>query len=222
MARTRKPKSPLPAQAQGKPGLDSKMKPRPKFEAAQYRGAGKLRNQVALITGGDSGIGRSVAVHLAREGTDVAIVYPKAEQSDAEETQRAVTKDGREALLLPDNVTNRKFCDGAVKKSVETFNRLDILVNNAAHQETRKGLENPSGRARSHFHDRRAGLLRVQLLDYVPLGQLGHFHAALRGVVVKDHRAETDGGADGERKERPCMTTNFFNCEPPDEVRNSG
>jgi NAD(P)-dependent dehydrogenase (short-subunit alcohol dehydrogenase family) len=141
MPRSRKPKSPLPSQTQKKPGLDSKMTPQPRFEAPEYRGSGKLRDKVALITGGDSGIGRSVAVLFAREGADVVIVYLKAEQSDALATRRAVEKEGRETLLLPGDVTDRKFCDTAVSQTVKTFGRIDILVNNAAYQETRKGLE---------------------------------------------------------------------------------
>jgi NAD(P)-dependent dehydrogenase (short-subunit alcohol dehydrogenase family) len=141
MAKSRKPKSPMPAQKQPKPGLDSKMTPKPQFEAPLYRGSEKLQDKVALITGGDSGIGRSVAVLFAREGANIAIVYLKAEQSDAEETRQAVEKEGRQALLLPGDVTKRKFCDDAVKRTVQQFGRLDILVNNAAYQETRRGLE---------------------------------------------------------------------------------
>ena len=89
------PKSPLPAQSQAKPGLDSEMDPKPRYLAPRYRGAGKLRGKVALLTGGDSGIGRSVAVLYAREGADVAIVYLTPEQTDAEETKRAVEAEGR-------------------------------------------------------------------------------------------------------------------------------
>lgn len=135
------PKSPLPPQSQPKPGLDSAMTPRPQFEAPNYRGSGKLQDKVALITGGDSGIGRSVAVLYAREGANVAIVYLKAEQSDAEDTKRAVEKEGRRALLLPGDVTQRTFCDEAVARTVEEFGKLDILVNNAAYQETKKSLD---------------------------------------------------------------------------------
>lgn len=138
--RQQEPQSPLPPQTQEKPGLDSKMDPRPRFRAPLYRGSGKLLDKVALITGGDSGIGRSVAVLFAREGADVAIVYLPAEQSDAEVVREAVRTEGRKALLIPGDVTDRKFCDQAIDETVNKFGKLDILVNNAAYQETRKSL----------------------------------------------------------------------------------
>ena len=145
MASTQKePTSPFAPQSQEKPGLDSAMTPRPRYEAPLYQGSGKLKNKVALITGGDSGIGRAVAVLYAREGADVAIVYLAAEQSDAEQTQAAVEKEGRKALLLPGNVTDRQFCDRAVQETVDRFGKLDILVNNAAYQETRERLQDIS------------------------------------------------------------------------------
>jgi NAD(P)-dependent dehydrogenase (short-subunit alcohol dehydrogenase family) len=134
MKRQHEPKGPMPAQEQPKPGIESKMTPRPRFEAPLYRGSDKLQNRVALITGGDSGIGRAVAVLFAREGADVAIVYLAVEQSDAEETRAAVEKEGRQCLLLPGDVTRPAFCQEAVERTVAEFNGLDILVNNAAYQ----------------------------------------------------------------------------------------
>jgi NAD(P)-dependent dehydrogenase (short-subunit alcohol dehydrogenase family) len=134
------PKSPLPPQTQPKPGLDSEMSPRPRYDAPLYKGAGKLKDKVALITGGDSGIGRSVAVLYAREGAEVAIVYLPAEQSDAEETRKAVEKEGRRALLVPGDVTERAFCELAIERTIKEFGRLDILVNNAAYQQTQENF----------------------------------------------------------------------------------
>lgn len=142
--RQQEPGSPLPPQSQPKPGLDSEMTPRPRFKAPLYRGSGKLQGKVALITGGDSGIGRSVAVLYAREGADIAIVYLPPEQSDAVATQQAILNEGQQALLLPGDVTDRKFCDEAVAETVRHYGHLDILVNNAAYQETRERLEDIS------------------------------------------------------------------------------
>ncbi|SFJ00752.1 SDR family oxidoreductase [Planctomicrobium piriforme] len=139
--RQKEPKSPLPPQSQPKPGLDSKMSTRPKYKAPLYKGAEKLKGKVALITGGDSGIGRSVAVLYAREGADVAIIYLPAEESDAQEVLTAVEAEGQKALLLPGDVTDAGFCRQAVEKTVAKFGRLDILVNNAAYQETRESLD---------------------------------------------------------------------------------
>jgi NAD(P)-dependent dehydrogenase (short-subunit alcohol dehydrogenase family) len=126
------PEAPMPKQEQPRPGLDSAMDPKPRFEAPEYKAAGKLKDKVALITGGDSGIGKAVANLYAREGADVAIVYLKAEQSDAEETKRVVEAAGRRCLLLPGDVTDPKFCRQAVERTVTGLGKLDILVNNAA------------------------------------------------------------------------------------------
>jgi NAD(P)-dependent dehydrogenase (short-subunit alcohol dehydrogenase family) len=106
-----------------------------------YRAAGKLDGDVALITGGDSGIGRSVAVLFAREGADVAIVYLPEEQSDAEETARAVETEGRRAVLIPGDVSDPEFCRSAVERCMEVLQRLTILVNNAATQQHRESIE---------------------------------------------------------------------------------
>lgn len=123
----------LPDQHLAKPGLEGDMQLKPQFYAPDYRGSGKLKGMVALITGGDSGIGRAVAVLYAREGADVAIVYLSSHE-DAEETRRCVEKEGRQCLLIPGDVKDAKFCKDAVEKTVAEFDRLDILVNNAAFQ----------------------------------------------------------------------------------------
>lgn len=140
----KEPRGPYPPQTQPKPGLDSKMTPKPRYKAPLYKGSGKLEGKVALVTGGDSGIGRSVAVLFAREGANVAIVYLPAEQSDAEVVKQAIEAEGQSALLIPGDVTQRQFCDDAVRRTVEEFGKLDILVNNAAYQETREKLEDIS------------------------------------------------------------------------------
>ena len=134
------PEPPQPKQHLQKPGLESELEPRPKYLAPDYRGSGKLEGKVALVTGGDSGIGRAVAVLFAREGADVAIVY-LSEDEDAEETQRAVEAEGRRAILIPGDVTDSEFCRDAVERTVRELGRLDILVNNAAFQEHMPSLE---------------------------------------------------------------------------------
>jgi NAD(P)-dependent dehydrogenase (short-subunit alcohol dehydrogenase family) len=135
------PENPLPKQHQESPGLEAKLDPRPRYEAPAYRGSGKLRDRVALVTGGDSGIGRAVAVLYAREGADVAIVYLPEEQRDAEETRHAVEREGQRCLLVAGDVTDREFCEEAVEATLREFGRLDILVNNAAYQKHRAGLD---------------------------------------------------------------------------------
>lgn len=136
-----RPIPPFPEQHQPKPGLESKLRPSPQFQADHYRGSAKLAGQVALITGGDSGIGRAVAVLFAREGADIAIVYLPVEQSDAEETRKILQREGKSALLIPGDVTDRQFCGQAVAKTVKEFGKLDILVNNAAFQQHQPGLD---------------------------------------------------------------------------------
>jgi NAD(P)-dependent dehydrogenase (short-subunit alcohol dehydrogenase family) len=139
----RYPEPPLPKQHLAKPGIESELEPRPLYQAPQYRGSGKLEDMVALITGGDSGIGRAVAVLYAREGADVAIVY-LSEDEDAEETRRAVEAEGRRAILIPGDVTDPVFCREAVETTVAELGGLDVLVNNAAFQEHASSLEDIS------------------------------------------------------------------------------
>ena len=134
------PKSPMPAQHQPKPGIEAEMTPKPEFIAPKYKGSGKLQDMAAIITGGDSGIGRSVAVLYAREGADVAIVYLPEEEIDARETARHVENEGRKCLLIAGDVKDSVFCRDAVNKTVDEFGRLDVLVNNAAFQQHQESL----------------------------------------------------------------------------------
>jgi len=135
------PKLPFGRQHQHGPGLESKLSPKPRFRAAAYKAAGKLTGKIALITGGDSGIGRAVAYIYAREGADVAIVYLPQEQKDAEMIQKEIQKIGRRCMLIPGDVTTVAFCDHAVDATVSEFGKLDILVSNAAHQNRKDALE---------------------------------------------------------------------------------
>ncbi|MBI5445690.1 MAG: SDR family oxidoreductase [Deltaproteobacteria bacterium] len=135
------PKSPLPEQHLERPGLESELRPKPYYEAPAYRPAGKLKGKVALITGGDSGIGRAVAVLFAKEGADVAIVYLPEEEPDARVTAREVEAEGRRAVLIPGDLTDGEFCRQAVERAVRELGKLDILVNNAATQESVGSLE---------------------------------------------------------------------------------
>jgi NAD(P)-dependent dehydrogenase (short-subunit alcohol dehydrogenase family) len=123
-----------PAQHLRKPGLEADLQQKPQFEAPDYRGSGKLQGLATLITGGDSGIGRAVAVLFAREGADVAFVYLDAEEEDARETCRWVQREGRECLPIAGDVKDPAFCRRAVEETVRKFGRLDVLVNNAAFQ----------------------------------------------------------------------------------------
>ena len=127
------PVNPLPAQHLSKPGLEAEMALRPRFEAPDYRGSSKLEGMAALVTGGDSGIGRAVALLYAREGADVAIVYLE-EDEDAEETRRHVEAEGARCVLIKGDVCDPAFCRNAVDQTLEAFGKLDILVNNAAFQ----------------------------------------------------------------------------------------
>jgi NAD(P)-dependent dehydrogenase (short-subunit alcohol dehydrogenase family) len=128
------PVPPLPGQHLQKPGLEAELELQPLYDAPYYKGSGKLEGMVALITGGDSGIGRSVAVLYAREGADIAVAYFD-EHRDAEETKWAVEKEGRRCILFSGDVADPEFCEDAVERTIDEFGKLDILVNNAAFQE---------------------------------------------------------------------------------------
>jgi len=136
----RQPAPPFPSDHLRKPGQERDLALAPKFQAASYRGSGKLEGCVALVTGGDSGIGRAVAVLFAREGANVAIVYLN-EKDDAEETGRWIEKEGQECLLISGDVKDPDFSRSAVQTTVSTFGNLNVLVNNAAFQEHASSLD---------------------------------------------------------------------------------
>jgi NAD(P)-dependent dehydrogenase (short-subunit alcohol dehydrogenase family) len=173
----KQPKPPFPKQHQKKPGIESKLNPKPRYRAPRYRPADKLKDKVALITGGDSGIGRAVAVMYAREGADVAIVYLPVEQGDAEETQAAVEKAGRRALLLPGDVSDPEFCRSTVKAVVKDLGRLDILVNNAAFQNRQDTLAEISEEQWDHT-------FRTNIYGYFYMAKAALPHLGRGGVII--------------------------------------
>lgn len=134
------PKPPFPKQHQPVPGSQQKMDPYPDCGEQSYTGSGRLEGKIALITGGDSGIGRAVAIAYAREGADVVVAYLN-EHEDAQETARWVEQAGRQCLLLPGDIAQKAQCQALVDKTVERFGRIDILVNNAAFQMTHEHFE---------------------------------------------------------------------------------
>ena len=164
------PRPPMPQQHLTKPGLEADMDLSPRFEAPHYKGSGKLQGFSTLITGGDSGIGRAVAVLFAREGANVAIVYLN-EHQDAEETRDHVEREGGRCLLIPGDVKDAAFCRSAVAQTVEAFGGLQVLVNNAAFQEHAKRLEDLSEERFDHtfrtnvygyFHMAKAALAHME------------------------------------------------------------
>ncbi len=129
----KEPEPPFPGQKLEKPGLEADMDLQPKYKAPDYKGSGKLDGKVAIITGGDSGIGRAVAVLFAREGADVAIVY-LTEHEDAEQTKKDVEAEGRRAIIISGDVSDSGFCQAAVEQTIQELGKVNILVNNAAFQ----------------------------------------------------------------------------------------
>lgn len=142
--RTQYPRPPFPAQTQRTPGLASRMNPRPDHGEDSYVGSGKLEGRKALITGGDSGIGRAAAIAFAREGADVAIAYLPEEQSDADEVMALIRQEGRKAVGLAGDVKDQSWCNEMVKQALADLGGLDILVINAARQQYRETLEDVS------------------------------------------------------------------------------
>lgn len=170
------PKNPLPAQHLKKPGNESDVHPSPEFQATNYEGSGKLQGMTALISGGDSGIGRAVAVLFAREGADVGIVY-LSEDDDAKETCRHVEEEGQRCLLLRGDVRDAEFCESAVAEMIDEFGKLSILVNNAAFQSHAKSIEDISD---EHFDE----TLRTNLYGYFNLARAAVPHLKQGDCII--------------------------------------
>ncbi|MDP9309483.1 MAG: SDR family oxidoreductase [Chloroflexota bacterium] len=133
-------KPPFPEQQQQPPGLESEMQPKPDYGEESYRGSGRLEGKAAIITGGDSGIGRAVALAFAREGADVLISYLPEEETDAQETVRVVEAAGRRAVAVPGDIGSESHCQQIVQRAVQELGHIDILVNNAAFQRTHQSI----------------------------------------------------------------------------------
>ena len=172
-----RPESPMPEQKQPRPGIEKEIDPRPQYLAPNYKGSGKLQGKVALITGGDSGIGRSVAVLYAREGADVAIVFLPEEQVDANETAAAVENEGRKCLLIAGNVKDPDFCQSAVEGTLKEFGHLDVLVNNAAYQRHQKSILDISN---EQFDE----TFRTNIYGYFYLAKAAVPHLPKGGAIV--------------------------------------
>ena len=170
------PELPMPKQHLKKPGSEADLDLAPMVDAPHYLGSEKLKDKVAIITGGDSGIGRGVAVLYAREGADVVIVY-LSEHEDAHETQRLVEKEGRRCLTIAGDVSDPEFCRAAVARTVEEFGRLDILVNNAAFQEHVQDFEDLT---EQHF-DR---TLKTNLYGYFHMAKAAVPHMKPGSAIV--------------------------------------
>jgi len=170
-------KPPFPPQHQERPGIEAELDPPPAYFGAEYRPAGKLLDKVALITGGDSGIGRAVAVLYAREGADVAIVYLPQEEQDAAETARVVAALGRRCVQIPGDVSEPSFCTEAVDRCVAELGGLDILVNNAAYQKHQKSLT-------ALPHEQLEWTFRVNVFGYFEMARSALRHLKRGGVIL--------------------------------------
>jgi NAD(P)-dependent dehydrogenase (short-subunit alcohol dehydrogenase family) len=176
------PAPPFPEQHQAKPGQEAALMPPPMYDAPFYRGSGKLEGKVALITGGDSGIGRAVAVLFAREGADIAITHLD-EPKDADITRQAVADEGRRCLVLAGDVRSRAFCARAVSRTVSQFGQINVLVNNAAFQVHTKALEDLT---EEHFDL----TLKTNLYGYFHMARAAIEHMG-RGDAIINTGSET-------------------------------
>ena len=171
------PKPPFPKQHQSKPGDEAALDPKPRYEARRYKASGKLQGKAALITGGDSGIGRAVALLYAREGADVVINYLPEEQLDADETRRAVEAEGRRCIQIPGDLADEKFCRDLIERTVSELGKLDILVSNAAHQNHKDSIEDIT----SEEWDR---TFRVNIYAYFHLAKVAMKHLKPGDAII--------------------------------------
>jgi NAD(P)-dependent dehydrogenase (short-subunit alcohol dehydrogenase family) len=144
------PEYPEQDQRDQHPGLEAEMQPKPDYGEETYRGTGRLEGKAAIITGGDSGIGRAVALAFAREGADVLISYLEEEEPDAQETAQVVEASGKKAVQMPGDIAEEAQCQSIVERAVEEFGKIDVLVNNAAHQMTVDGISDISSELLDH------------------------------------------------------------------------
>ena len=168
--------TPPPQHQPHQPGREHEMRPRPIYIRGDYRGSGRLENRIALITGGDSGIGRAIAVHYAREGAHVAIVYLE-EHRDAEETKRLVEAEGRRCLAIAGDLTDEGFCYAAVNRTVQEYGGLDILVNNAAEQHPQTDLRKISA-------EQLVQTFRTNIFAYFFMAKAALDHLKPGGVIL--------------------------------------
>lgn len=182
--REKGPKPPQPSQQQEPPGLESEMDPKPDYGEESYKGSGKLKGKAAVITGGDSGIGRAVALAFAREGADVLISY-LSEESDAEETARVVEAAGRKCLTVAGDISEEAHCRAIINRAVKEFGKVDVLVNNAAFQMTRESIEEIS----SEEFDR---TLKTNLYAMFWLTKAAVPHMPKGGAVINTSSIQAD------------------------------
>ncbi|MGZ3433033.1 MAG: glucose 1-dehydrogenase [Isosphaeraceae bacterium] len=182
--REKGPKPPQPSQQQEPPGLESEMDPKPDYGEESYKGSGKLKGKAAVITGGDSGIGRAVALAFAREGADVLISY-LSEESDAEETARVVEAAGRKCVTVAGDISEEAHCRAIINRAVKEFGKVDVLVNNAAFQMTRESIEEIS----SEEFDR---TLKTNLYAMFWLTKAAVPHMPKGGAVINTSSIQAD------------------------------
>ncbi|HEX2997666.1 MAG TPA: SDR family NAD(P)-dependent oxidoreductase, partial [Anaerolineales bacterium] len=179
------PKPPFPEQEQEPVGLESEMQPQPDYGAESYRGSSKLEGKAALITGGDSGIGRAVALAFAREGADILISYLD-EHSDAQETVRIVEKEGRRCIAVAGDIGDEAHCQQLVQRVMQEFGKLDILVNNAAYQEVIDSIQDVSEEMLVHTY--RTNIFAMFFLCKAALAQMQSGSAIINTTSIQAYQ----------------------------------